>query len=197
VIVPFDPLTDPVSLARFRAAYGNHGTVVGPYSGDLRNQGDSVELQRPDSPQSPPAPDAGFVPYLRVEKVDCSFLPPWPTNTTAGVASLQRVDATAYGNEPGNWISAAPSAGLPTGSSGPDDAPALTITELTPDRVTFQFTALAGHTYSLLYRENLTGGPWLKIADVPDPGADQTVTVVDPTPSATGRFYLLTTPASP
>jgi hypothetical protein len=112
LLVGFSP-TDPELLNAFRLQYGVASTVpiLGPWAGRLDNNGDSLELYAPDTPQSAPHPDAGSVPYLLVDRVRYSPLAPWPTGAALGNVSLQRVDANAYGNDPANWLAAAPTAG--------------------------------------------------------------------------------------
>jgi hypothetical protein len=88
--------------------------VVGPYDRRLSNRSDLLELTRPDTPQSPPPPDAAFVPRLLVDSVTYEDRSPWPDNADGTGASLQRVSATAYGNTPRNWIGGAPTPGAPT-----------------------------------------------------------------------------------
>jgi len=197
IVVPFDPATDLASLAAFQEAYGMSGVLVGPYSGNLGNDGENLELRRPDTPQSATAPDAGFVPYIVVERVDYGSAPPWPTNATAGVTSLQRIQAEDYGNDPVNWVEATPTGGRPTDSSDPGRAPPLSVTGVEAGQITIEFTALAGRTYSLLYRDDLAAGQWVKASDVEDLGMDRTAIVIDPAPSDNGRFYQLVTPATP
>lgn len=125
VVVPFDPVTNTSALALFQSRYGSSGTLVGPYSGQLNNAGESVELYRPDTPQAPPKPDAGYVPYLLVDRVDYSPLMPWPIAADGGGASLQRDISSGYGNDPANWRAEAPSAGR-TNSTLVDVAPFIT-----------------------------------------------------------------------
>ncbi|HEY2952195.1 MAG TPA: immunoglobulin domain-containing protein, partial [Verrucomicrobiae bacterium] len=113
MVVPFDPVLDPTALATFRSKYGvaTNVPVHGPYAGKLSNLGESLELAKPDPVQLPPHPDAGFVPYIRVDKVTYSPLAPWPLNADAGGASLQRRYPLQYGNDVANWAGIAPSAG--------------------------------------------------------------------------------------
>ena len=59
-----------------------------------------------------------------------------------------------------------------------------------------RFTAIAGHTYSVLYRNTLSSGGWLKLADVPAPNSTQQIMVSDAA-SQSQRFYRLATPALP
>lgn len=110
LVVGFNP-TNATLLNTFRARYGTNGTVVGPYSGQLGNAGETIELWRPDVPQAPPHPDAGFVPRLLVERITYADASPWPTNADGFGASLQRIVSSSYGNDPVNWKAAAPTAG--------------------------------------------------------------------------------------
>lgn len=107
ILVSFDPATNAPALAQFRAKYGTNLFLVGPYSGKLDNSTESVELARPDAPQTV-GNDAGLVPYLLVDKVVYQDRGAWPTNADGRGMSLQRVSVTGYGNEPTNWIAAVP-----------------------------------------------------------------------------------------
>jgi len=118
VVVGFNP-TNTGLLNAFRARYGTNGTVVGPYSGQLANSGETLELWRPDAPQTAPHPDAGFVPQLLVERITYADLSPWPTNADGFGPSLQRIVAANYGNDPINWKAAQPTAGGTNASSAP------------------------------------------------------------------------------
>jgi hypothetical protein len=106
ILVSFNPATNSAALAQFQAAYGTNLVLVGPYSGKLDNSSDSVELVKPDPPQT-----NGSVPYVLVEKVVYSDDLPWPTNADGLGMSLQRVSDSGYANDPTNWIAAAPAPG--------------------------------------------------------------------------------------
>ena len=112
VVVDFDPAGDPAALDAFRARYGlsADAVVLGPLTGKLANDADTVELYRPDIPQLPPHPDAGFVPYVLADWVSYTDAPPWPSGAVdGGGLSLQRLLPTLYGNDPINWGAAVPS----------------------------------------------------------------------------------------
>jgi hypothetical protein len=102
LVVSFSP-TNASQLAAFYSKYGNFGgaPIFGPYSGKLDNSADTLELERPDSPNS------NGVPYVLVERVSYRDTAPWPPGADGSGAVLQRVTLTAYGNDPGNWVSAA------------------------------------------------------------------------------------------
>lgn len=113
LLVNFDPVADPLALAEFRNRYQltNNTPLFGPYGGKLGNAGESVALYRPDTPQAPPHPDAGYVPYILVEQVNYVNGAPWPIGAGGTGDSLQRSDAGAYGNDPANWFVGLPTAG--------------------------------------------------------------------------------------
>jgi len=126
LVVDFDP-TNAVTLAALRARYGisNNVAVYGPFTGSLDNDGDTVKLYRSDTPQQSPSPDAGFVPYVIVDRIDYTDAAPWPTgNADGGGHSLQRSLPTLYGNEPLNWSVSTPTPGAVFDTDGdgiPDD----------------------------------------------------------------------------
>jgi hypothetical protein len=122
LLVSFDPTGDPVALAQFRNRYSLDSTVplFGPYSGHLANSGETIELFKADPPQALPHPDAGFVPYVLVEKVSYLDASPWPTGAGGTGLSLQRAVAPGYANDPANWFVATPTVGRPN-QTGPSD----------------------------------------------------------------------------
>jgi hypothetical protein len=113
LIVNFDPATNPVQLASFRAAYGVNGNIpiFGPYRGKLNNLSDIIELKKPDPVQLPPHPDAGFVPFVLVEKLKYEFGNGWPESASGTGYSIQRLHLNGYANDHTNWFGSAPSAG--------------------------------------------------------------------------------------
>jgi len=113
LLVSFHPTAEPAALATFRNRYSVPASVpvYGPFAGRLNNSGDAIILLRPDPPQRPPAPEAGFVPYVVVERVQYSPGWPWPTNASGSAWSLQRIDPLQYGNDPANWHATVPTAG--------------------------------------------------------------------------------------
>jgi len=106
LVVNFNP-ADPAAAAAFRGLYGVPSDVVliGPYQGRLANDGERIELQRPLAPVN------GEVPYALVDAVHYSDSPPWPVGADGDGASLQRLSALEFGNDPVNWIPAGPTAG--------------------------------------------------------------------------------------
>jgi Lamin Tail Domain/Bacterial TSP3 repeat len=122
LVVGFSP-SNASALAIFRNRYhvSNNVPIFGPWEGRLNDSGDSLELYKPDPVQLPPHPDAGYVPFVRVDKVNYGAnYQGDPTNywpSAIGGASLQRRNSLAFGNDPINWAAATPTAGAPSSSA--------------------------------------------------------------------------------
>lgn len=114
VVVNFNP-TNTALLSEFRAKYGTplEVPIVGPYSGKLSNDGETLELNSPDTP------DAEGVPYFLVERIEYLDVAPWGPIADGFGASLVRIVTTDYGNDPTNFVAAAPSPGLPPVGDAP------------------------------------------------------------------------------
>jgi hypothetical protein len=64
--------------------------------------------------------------------------------------------------------------------------------------VTLEFNAVAGRAYSILWRDFVESGTWIKLTDVPSAGTTQPVQLVDDTlGSRTQRYYRIVTPPVP
>ncbi len=86
------------------------------------------------------------------------------------------------------------------GTNPQSAASRLRLASVTPGEtgVEINFTAAADRSYSILYRDSLGAGPWLKLADVPAEPSDRPVAVSDSASlSQSQRFYRLVTPAIP
>lgn len=123
VVVNFDPDRNPQALARFRQVYNvpEGAVLVGPFEGKLDNSSGRVELARPDNPQLPPAPDAGFVPYLTTDRVDYADDGAWAREADGAGASLQRIRLDLSGEEPRNWVARMPTPGALAAEDGDAD----------------------------------------------------------------------------
>ncbi len=118
LLVGFDP-ADTVLITAFREKFEVPPSVplFGPFIGHLDNSGGPVILLQPDTPQRPPHPDAGFVPYVVVDDVSCSDSAPWPTEADGAGPSLQRRRRWEFGDDPSNWKASLPTAGRANGES--------------------------------------------------------------------------------
>jgi hypothetical protein len=79
----------------------------------LGNKSDDLEIYRPDPPQLPPHPDAGYVPSILVEKVNYDLSDGWPPGAAGTGLALHRLDLKAYGNDPANWFAGVATPGAP------------------------------------------------------------------------------------
>lgn len=102
--------TDETSFRNYYAVDAGI-TVLGPYDGQLDNDGESLYLTRPGDLEEL----TGEVPYIVVELVDYNDASPWPTEADGEGYSLRRLDASTYPNDYVNWSR---SSGLPTPGSG-------------------------------------------------------------------------------
>lgn len=243
LVVSFDPLSNPAALAAFQTRYGSNSALVGPYQGKLDNSSDSVELYKPDPPQTIFGPDFGRAPYILVEKVVYGDRTPWPTNADGGGRSLQRRFNDGFANDVTNWVAATPSPGpagagdtdrdddgMPndweeaydlnpdnpndwdddadqdgvinlreylagTDPTDPDSYLAVESVSVTGGTVAISFTAIAGKTYTLEYRDSLLSGDWAALQHVPAPSSTGVITLYDnPGGGPAQRYYRLVTP---
>jgi hypothetical protein len=109
LLVSFNP-ADQNLLSTFRARYSVPPAtlVLGPFSGQLGNNGESVRLYKPGTPDTNSLP---VVPFILVDRIDYSNQLPWPAAADGIGPSLQRLVESAYGNDPLNWVAVGPSAG--------------------------------------------------------------------------------------
>jgi len=122
VILSFDPAApdNALRLADFRSAYGIDDTVpvVGGWAGKLDNDGERVQLQRPDDP---PADEPEFTPHLIVDEVRYDNDAPWPAEAAGGGSALHRLEPAKWGNDEASWLAAAPTPGRPMAKPGDAD----------------------------------------------------------------------------
>ena len=108
--------------AAFRTKHGVPAEVpiMGPFPGNLQDGGERLQLLRSDNP------DLGedgqpIVPEIVVDEVRYDNQAPWPTAAAGSGASLERLNSSAYGDDPINWRASpgVPSAGLPNSGNRP------------------------------------------------------------------------------
>jgi len=90
--------------------------LLGPYAGQLNDAGEKVELGMPGD-----LDEAGIRHYIRIDRIDYSdgshpencpgSVDLWPIGADGGGSSLDRIDATLYGNDPNNWRQRPPTPG--------------------------------------------------------------------------------------
>jgi hypothetical protein len=94
-----------VSPAHFRSAFAVPDDVVifGPFEGNLQDNGERLRMRRPDTPNV--TPEGLIIPMLTVDEVRYDDDSPWPNLSLTPGASLERLDALGYANDPINWRS--------------------------------------------------------------------------------------------
>jgi hypothetical protein len=102
--------------AAFRAKYNvpQGVAILGPWAGSLQDSGERLRLQRPGTP------DTNGFGYITVDDVRYNDKAPWPAAADGTGASLQRIVAMAYANDPTNWSAALPTPGQSNGAGDSD-----------------------------------------------------------------------------
>jgi hypothetical protein len=112
IVLSFDP-TDPRNsqpTTAFRTQYSIDTSVVlvGGYQGRLGDDGEHLQLLRPDATS---AADRTLAPRLLEDELVYDDLPPWPTGADGAGRALARTDPTAFGNAATSWTAEVPSPG--------------------------------------------------------------------------------------
>ena len=173
--------TDPVQF-RSRNSIPDSIRILGPWTNSLGDLSGRVNLYKPDPPQLPPHPDAGFVPYILVDGIRYSVTAPWPVVPEGSGAALLRRDVRAFGNDPANWQ---------VDSIVPPQPPVVTVGATETRIIQLRFTAESGRTYRLESRPTDPAGEWTALGVVPVPSGGGTV-VLEPPASAASRLFRIT-----
>jgi hypothetical protein len=105
----------------FRAKYNVpvNVAVLGPFPGALQNSGENLQLQMPGTP------DTNGVPWIILDEVRYNDKAPWPVAADGDGPTLQRLIASAYGNDPTNWFT---SGMTPGGDNFFNSSPSIALT---------------------------------------------------------------------
>lgn len=187
LVVNFDPVSNPSQLTAFRAKYGVAASllVLGPYQGNLANEGERLRLYQPNPPEGVLSSKPGLVPYVLVEEVRYSPDAPWPSAADGTGRSLQRRTGADYGNDPVNWVAASPTPGI-ANSPPAETTPSLTMQPQSQalrvgEAVTF--TASASGANPLLFQWRFNG------TDIPG-ATNASLTLSPASTSNVGRYAL-------
>ncbi|MEW6156889.1 MAG: lamin tail domain-containing protein, partial [Verrucomicrobiota bacterium] len=166
--------------------------VLGPYPGFLQDDGERVQLQRPDAPDIEPDGTV-IIPWITVDEVRYNDRSPWPTNAIAAGTSLERINAQAYGNDPANWA-ATDQVMTPGRENAALTRPIVEGVELFQGNLRLRFTAEAGRAYTIQVRDNLSGSSWTDLATYEPAPNSRSITHLDPiTGGRSTRFYRIVT----
>jgi hypothetical protein len=102
LIVGFDP-SESIPHTTFLTSYGlTNGQInlVGPYSGDLANEGERLALERPQEPDILGDDVSWFI----VDEVIYAATAPWPGSASGTGRSLRRGDTLASGRNLASWL---------------------------------------------------------------------------------------------
>jgi hypothetical protein len=143
------------NAADFRAKYAVPDSVLilGPSGGTLQDNGERLELKRPD------VPDTNGVAYITVDEVRYDDKAPWPPGADGGGPSLQRKAPFVYGNDPANWEAAIPTPGA---DYIPGEPPIITGQPQSQTIVAYQpatFSVTAAGAGPLFYQWLFNGAP--------------------------------------
>ena len=116
-LLPFDPVVDLESIARFETTYqvdipdsgqATSRHFFGPYVGRLANDGERLTLFRAD--ESPPETPS-IIPLVIEDRLDFDDVAPWSTTADGGGQSLHRQGTHLWAGDASHWISGRPSPG--------------------------------------------------------------------------------------
>lgn len=154
--------------------------VLGPWGGSLQDEGERIDLQRPDSPDlttNQLGQVRVVVPYLTVDTVRYGHQAPWPSAAAGTGRSLERRLPAAPGDDPAQWVAspAEPMPGLPAGANRPprvDAGPDQVFPAVTqfPQSVVLEGVATddGQPSASLTFRWSQVGGPGPVLIEAPD-----------------------------
>jgi hypothetical protein len=89
-------------------------TLLAWDQGALGNGGDQVQLDRLEPLDAEAGADWDWIRVERISYSDGSHpegSDPWPVEADGHGMSIERIDVTAYGNDPANWQAAEPTPG--------------------------------------------------------------------------------------
>lgn len=169
--------------AAFLSRYPDAKNIIGQYAGNLNNGGERVALEGP----------------LQEPILDFTYSTEWyPTTDGNGFSLVVRDENAAFAQwaEQSQWR---PSIAL-HGSPGTPELAGLIFEPVTIEHgaVMLRFRSSAGNTYSVVYRDAISSGQWIKAKDFPEAPGGTIQLFEDPDfHSRPGRFYRIVSPAMP
>lgn len=119
LVVGIDPAT-------FRTKYAIPAQVpiFGPYAGTLQDNGERISLEQPDTPYLDSTGQT-VIPYIVIDTVRYNDIAPWPIDAHGNGPSLQRLDSSAYADDPINWFA---SGATPGNANTTNTVPTVSLT---------------------------------------------------------------------
>jgi hypothetical protein len=134
---------DPVAF-RSKYAVPAQVPIFGPYVGTLQDNGERLSLEQPDAPYLDPLGQPVF-PYIVIDSVRYNDIAPWPIDANGNGPALQRLNSSAYADDPINWFASGATPGGANSTNTPPTvaltAPAQGATFTVPATVTFTANA--------------------------------------------------------
>ena len=111
---------------------------------------------------------------------------------------LERIDPTAYGNDPINWRASLGSPSPGVESQTPLRFASIVFSDGTSPMLQLSFISSVGASYSVQYRDSFTSGSWLNLTNIPASTVGQLIQVTDQAAgNSASRFYRIVTPQQP
>jgi len=141
------------NLEAFATRYETAGmTIAGRYSGNLANGGEKVKLYAATDPEP-----TGYIPYYSADYVNYKDGASWPREPDGTGFSLSRLDAAAYGNDPGNWAS-----GATGGTPGLENDYLDTTPPTVPGNLSGQVVVVPGPQIELAWDPSFDPQTWVE-----------------------------------
>jgi hypothetical protein len=115
-----------IEPAVFRSKYAIPAPVpiFGPYVGNLQDNGERISLEQPDTPYLDPLGQP-VVPYIVIDSVRYNDIAPWPIDAHGNGPALQRLNSSAYADDPINWFA---SGATPGSANVTNTTPTVSLT---------------------------------------------------------------------
>lgn len=112
--------------------------IFGPFNGLLQNDGENIRLRKPDTPDIA----ENVAPYITVDEVRYEVTTPWSVEANGAGPALERLDVTAFANDPANW-GATTGTGTPGETTLPATTPLIRLSNFQVDVPSVEFSDAA------------------------------------------------------
>jgi hypothetical protein len=119
LVVGIDP-----AVFRTKYAIPAQVPIFGPFAGNLQDNGERVSLEQPDTPYVDGLGQT-VVPYMLIDSVRYNDIAPWPIDAHGNGPALQRLNSSAYADDPINWFA---NGATPGGTNNTNSLPTVSLT---------------------------------------------------------------------